>query len=67
MILSFDIGIKNLSYCVMYKDETYDSINKNNIKIGVVDIPIIHSSPGLTNPNNEFYEGQKYFIKKWKR
>ena len=29
MILSFDIGIKNLSYCVMYKDETYDSINKN--------------------------------------
>lgn len=33
MILSFDIGIKNLSYCVMYKDETYDSINKNNIKI----------------------------------
>ena len=33
MILSFDIGIKNLSYCVLYKDETYDSINKNNIKI----------------------------------
>ena len=33
MILSFDIGIKNLSYCVIYKDETYDSINKNNIKI----------------------------------
>ena len=36
--------------------------NKNSVKIGVVDIPIIHSSPGLTNPNKEFYEGQKYFI-----
>ena len=33
MILSFDIGIKNLSYCILYKDDKYDSINKNNIKI----------------------------------
>ena len=33
MILSFDIGIKNLSYCVLYKDANIDSINKNNIKI----------------------------------
>ena len=40
---------------------------KNSVKIGVVDIPIIHSSPGLTNPNKEFYEGQKYFINKWKK
>ena len=33
MIISFDIGIKNLSYCVLYKDTSIDSINKNNIKI----------------------------------
>lgn len=33
MIISFDIGIKNLSYCVLYKDTSVDSINKNNIKI----------------------------------
>ena len=31
MILSFDIGIKNLAYCLMYKDNTID--NNNNIKI----------------------------------
>jgi len=30
MILSFDIGIKNLAYCLMYKDNTIDN---NNIKI----------------------------------
>ena len=41
--------------------------NKNGVKMGIVDIPIIHSSPGLTNPNKEFYDGQKYFIKKWKQ
>ena len=35
--------------------------------MGIVDIPIIHSSPGLTNPNEEFYKGQEYFIKKWKK
>lgn len=31
MILSFDIGIKNLAYCLMYKDDNIDSTN--NIKI----------------------------------
>jgi hypothetical protein len=31
MILSFDIGIKNLAYCLMYKDDTID--DNNNIKI----------------------------------
>jgi hypothetical protein len=41
--------------------------NKRSIKIGVVDIPIIHSSPGLTNPTSEFYSGQQYFINKWKK
>jgi hypothetical protein len=41
--------------------------NRNKIKIGVVDIPIIHQSPGLTDPSKEFFEGQKYFINKWKK
>ena len=41
--------------------------NRNNVKIGVVDIPIIHSSPGLTNLDKEFYDGQQYFINKWKK
>jgi len=41
--------------------------NRNNVKIGVVDIPIIHSSPGLTSPDKEFYDGQQYFINKWKK
>ena len=41
--------------------------NKKHITVGVVDIPIIHQSPGLTNPDKEFYEGQKYFINKWKK
>ena len=31
MILSFDIGIKNLAYCLMYKDSNIQ--NTNNIKI----------------------------------
>ena len=33
MYIGWDIGIKNLSYCILYKDDKYDSINKNNIKI----------------------------------
>ena len=72
------INIRNLPTNIKF-DESYPSkfhyydldfsleCNKNHIKIGVVDIPIIHSSPGLTNPNKEFYEGQKYFINKWKK
>jgi len=72
------INIQNLPTNVKF-DESYPSkfhyydldfsleCNKNNVTIGVVDIPIIHSSPGLTNPNEEFYKGQEYFIKKWKR
>jgi hypothetical protein len=41
--------------------------NKEGVIMGIVDIPIIHTSPGLTNPNSEFYKGQEYFIKKWKK
>ena len=39
MILSFDIGIKNLAYCIMFKDDNVDNVNNktnnktNNIKI----------------------------------
>ena len=72
------ININNLPDNVKF-DESYPSkfhyydldfcleCNKNGVKIGVVDIPIIHCSPGLTNPDEEFYKGQEYFIKKWKK
>jgi hypothetical protein len=39
--------------------------NKNKLKIGVVDIPVIHASGGLSSPDQEFYNGQNYFLKKW--
>ena len=72
------ININDLPLEVKF-DETYPSkfhyydldfcleCNKNDVIMGIVDIPIIHSSPGLTNPNEEFYKGQEYFIKKWKK
>ena len=41
--------------------------NRNKVKIGVVDIPIIHQSPGLTSPDEEYYKGEEYFINKWKK
>lgn len=72
------INIKQLPDKVKF-DESYPSrfhfydldfcleCNKNGITMGIVDIPIIHSSPGLTKPDKEFYDGQQYFINKWKR
>jgi hypothetical protein len=39
--------------------------NKEQYKIGICDIPIIHMSPGLTNPDEEWAKGQDWFIKKW--
>jgi hypothetical protein len=39
--------------------------NKNQFKIGVWDIPIIHMSPGLTNPDEEWKKGQDWFMNKW--
>ena len=72
------IDIKTLPDTVKF-DESYPSkfhyydldfcleCNKEGVIMGIVDIPIIHTSPGLTNPNNEFYKGQEYFIKKWKK
>ena len=72
------INIKELPENVKF-DESYPSkfhyydldfsleCNRNSVKIGVVDIPIIHLSPGLLHPDNEFYSGQEYFINKWKK
>jgi len=72
------INIKELPEDVRF-DESYPSkfhyydidfsleCNRNHVTIGVVDIPIIHNSPGLTNPDKEFYDGQSYFIKKWQK
>ncbi len=72
------INIKELPENVRF-DESYPSkfhyydidfsleCNRNHVTIGVVDIPIIHNSPGLTNPDKEFYDGQSYFIKKWQK
>lgn len=72
------INIKELPENVKF-DESYPSkfhyydldfsleCNRNSVKIGVVDIPIIHQSPGLTKPDKEFYSGQEYFINKWKK
>lgn len=72
------INIKKLPENVRF-DESYPSkfhyydldfsleCNRNHVTIGVVDIPIIHSSPGLTNPDKQFYDGQSYFIKKWQK
>ena len=72
------INIKDLPTGVEF-DESYPSkfhyydldfcleCNKKGVIMGVVDIPIIHSSPGLTNPNQEYYRGQEYFINKWKK
>ena len=72
------VTIKDLPIEVKF-DESYPSkfhyydldfsleCNRNKVKMGIVDIPIIHASPGLTNPNEEFYKGQEYFINKWKK
>lgn len=42
------------------------SANKEKFKIGVGDIHITHSSPGLTRFTEEFNNGQKWFLNKWK-
>lgn len=36
------------------------------IKTGVVDIPVIHSSPGLREFTQEWKDGEKYFLSKYK-
>jgi hypothetical protein len=39
----------------------------SKIKVGVIDIPIIHSSPGLRDMSKEWLDGQKYFLKKYEK
>lgn len=36
-------------------------------KVGVVDIPIIHNSPGLRGQSKEWLDGQAYFLKKYEK
>lgn len=42
------------------------SCHKNGFKLGVSDIMITHASPGLREVTQEFKDGQKWFIEKWK-
>ena len=42
------------------------SCHKEKLKIGVSDIMITHSSPGLKEFTSEFNEGQQWFLNKWK-
>ena len=37
--LSFDVGIKNLAYCIMYKDNTILE-NNQNLKVPVIVPPV---------------------------
>jgi len=39
---------------------------KSKLRVGVSDIMITHSSPGLREFTSEFLEGSKWFIDKWK-
>ena len=43
------------------------STHKAGFRNGVSDIYITHASPGLTNFSDEFNEGQKWFLNKWKK
>ena len=38
---------------------------KAKLKTGVVDIPVIHSSPGLREFTPEWKAGEKYFLEKY--
>jgi GT2 family glycosyltransferase len=39
---------------------------KNNLRVGVSDIMITHASPGLKEVTQEFKDGSKWFLDKWK-
>ena len=39
--------------------------NKAGLKLGTWPIWVTHKSHGLTKPDEEFYKGQEWFIKKW--
>jgi hypothetical protein len=40
--------------------------NRNRLKLTTAPIHVVHSSPGLTKPDEEFAQGEEWFIKKWK-
>jgi hypothetical protein len=42
------------------------SCHKEKLKLGVSDIMITHSSPGLKEFTSEFNEGQQWFLNKWR-
>jgi GT2 family glycosyltransferase len=42
------------------------SCHKEGLKLGVSDIMITHASPGLKEFTEEFNEGQRWFLEKWK-
>lgn len=42
------------------------SCHREGFKLGVSDIMITHASPGLREFTDEFNQGQKWFIEKWK-
>lgn len=39
----------------------------NKVRVGVGDVPIIHSSPGLANISAEWRAGEDYFLKKYEK
>ena len=39
----------------------------NKVKVGVGDISVIHASPGLREMTDEWKNGQKYFLEKYKK
>jgi len=41
--------------------------NDNNLKLTTWPIWVVHRSPGLEKPDDQFSNAQKYFLDKWKR
>jgi hypothetical protein len=42
--------------------------NKENKKVGVIDFPLVHNSPGLLSLDDEaFKKSQKWFLDKWRK
>lgn len=39
----------------------------NKVPVGVVDMPIVHTSPGLKTVTQEWTDGQTYFLEKYKQ
>jgi len=39
--------------------------NKNKLKLTTWPIWVVHDSPGLENPDKDFYDSENYFLDKW--